>query len=245
MTDPTSLYLDLVKRSVLNQLYGDDIYSGEEWRRIEGRAREDNWLQIKSQTMVGMTRLNNVQWCCERAIIDRIEGDFVECGVWRGGVTILMRAIAKVYSANRLTWAVDSYEGLPVSNGVEYPLDARVDLHQYQMFNVSLEKVQDTFDRYGLLDDCVKFVKGWFKDVLPTMPVRKISVLRADGDLYESTSQVLEYLYPKVERNGFVIIDDYYHMIQAKQATDDYRKKFKIEAPLVKIDWNATMWRKS
>jgi O-methyltransferase len=72
-----------------------------------------------------------------------------------------------------------------------------------------LDEVKANFARYGLLDDQVRFLPGWFRDTLPAAPIRELAILRLDGDLYESTAIALEHLYPKVVCGGYVIVDDY------------------------------------
>ena len=100
------------------------------------------------------------------------------------------------------------------------------------------------FERYGLLDDQVKFLKGWFKDTFPGARIDQLAVLRLDGDLYESTMDTLVPLYPKVTSGGYVIVDDYRIIPACKKAVDDYRAEHGIEAPLLEIDWNSVYWQK-
>jgi hypothetical protein len=102
--------------------------------------------------------------------------------------------------------------------------------------------VRANFDVYGLLDDQVRFLKGWFRDTLPTAPIERIAVLRLDGDLYESTMDTLDSLYPKVSPGGFVIIDDY-QIPACAEAVHDYRAAHGITAPLTRIDQWAVFWR--
>ena len=181
--------------------------------RYDAAAREEgrDWPSI-AYTMVGMKRLNNVQHAIETALSHNIPGDIVECGVWRGGCTIFMRAVLDAHNvSDRIVWAVDSFEGLPKPDTVKYPADQGYDLSQIDYLSIPLEAVRGNFDRFGLLDQQVQFLKGWFKDTLPTAPIGTIAVLRADGDLYESTQDILNNLYDKVSPGGFVIIDDYYY----------------------------------
>ena len=81
--------------------------------------------------------------------------------------------------------------------------------HQFPQLAVPLKRMQDNFRRYGLLDDHVRFLKGWFRDTLPNSPIERLAILRLDGDLYESTIQALDGLYHKLSVGGFVIVDDY------------------------------------
>ena len=98
------------------------------------------------------------------------------------------------------------------------------------------------FDRYGLLDGQVQFLKGWFKDTLSTMPAKELAVLRLDGDLYESTWDALNSLYPRLSDGGFLIIDDYVYD-SCRQAVHDYRRAHDIEATIVDIDGHSVFWR--
>jgi predicted O-methyltransferase YrrM len=75
---------------------------------------------------------------------------------------------------------------------------------------VSREDVERNFAKYGLLDDRVVFLQGWFKDTLPSAPIGKIALLRLDGDMYESTMDALQNLYPKLSPGGYCIIDDFF-----------------------------------
>ena len=106
------------------------------------------------------------------------------------------------------------------------------------MLSVSLEQVSENFKKFGLLDDNVVFVKGWFKDTMPNLDIKKISILRLDGDMYESTIQVLDALYHKLSVGGYCIIDDYYHP-RCASAVHDFRKKHNISSPICKVDNDA------
>ena len=123
------------------------------------------------------------------------------------------------------------------------PQEGDSQLHRYQDLAVSLEQVKANFNRYGLLDDQVKFLKGWFKDTLPG-PVEKLSLLRADGDLYGSTMDVLTSLYGKLSEGGFVILDDYNSVQGCTAATNDFRARNGITTPIVPIMGAGGYWRK-
>ena len=109
---------------------------------------------------------------------------------------------------------------------------------------VSLEEVRNNFARYGLLDGQVRFLKGFFIDTLPQAPVGRLAILRVDCDLYDSVTQSLEYLYDKVSRGGYVIIDDYGALSPARKAVDDYRRSHGIAEELQPIDWSGYFWQK-
>ena len=203
-------------------------------------------LARAAHTMIGMKRLANVRTCVEQVLADGIPGDLIETGVWRGGATIFMRAILKAHGiADRVVWVADSFAGLPPPSTACYPHDEGIRLHQFPQLAVPLERVRENFRRYGLLDDQVRFLKGWFRDTLPTAPIGRLAVARLDGDLYESTIQALDALYPKVSPGGFVIVDDYGNVAACRQAVHDFRAGHGIDDAIQRIDWGGVYWRRS
>src|SRR5262249_48778679 len=139
-----------------------------------------------------------------------VPGDFIETGVWRGGACIFARAVLRAYGdPERKVWVADSFEGLPKPDAAKYPADRGSRLYRQAHLAVSLEEVTANFARYNMLDDRVVFLRGWFRDTLPTAPIEKLAVLRLDGDLYESTMEALSHLYDRVSVGGYVIVDDY------------------------------------
>ncbi|MBF0460211.1 MAG: tetratricopeptide repeat protein, partial [Magnetococcales bacterium] len=197
-----------------------------------------------SHTMVGKKRLENIQYCVETVLRDNIKGDFIETGIWRGGSCIFMRGILMAHGVtDRIVWAADSFEGVPVPT---LPEDAGFDIsrHKLPVLAVSLEEVKELFTRYDLLDDNVKFLKGWFKDTLPIAPIEQLAVLRLDGDLYESTMDALVPLYDKVSPGGFIIVDDYGSCPPCKRAIHDFRAQRGIHEELQPIDVQSVYWRK-
>jgi len=108
---------------------------------------------------------------------------------------------------------------------------------------VPLDVVKANFERYGLLDDQVVFVRGFFSDTLPALQCRSFALIGLDGDLYESTVVALRHLYPKLSPGGFVIIDDFGILPECRQAVLDYRAQHNIEAPIQEIDRSGVWWR--
>ena len=201
---------------------------------------------VRAHTMIGLSRLENLQFCVETTINEGIRGDLIETGVWRGGACIFMRSILKAYGdTTRSVWLADSFAGLPAPNANTYPADAG-DTHYMRsnFLGVSRQIVEDNFRSYGLLDEQVRFLQGWFKDTLPTAPIEHLAVLRLDGDMYESTIQALDALYEKVSCGGFIIIDDYF-LPNCKQAVTDFRLRNRVDDPIKDIDGMGAFWRKS
>lgn len=206
--------------------------------RVEGKI----W-PVQAHTMVGSMRLDNVQFCVENVLRDKVPGDLIETGVWRG-VCIFMRAILTAYGiTDRRVFVTDSFEGLPRPDEVRYPQD-RGDTHYTSRFlAVSQEEVEENFRKYGLLDQQVVFLKGWFKDTLPGAPIERLSVMRLDGDMYQSTMDALVNLYPKLSAGGYCIIDDY-ALSGCRRAVDDFRTIHGIQDAIHCIDWSGIYWRK-
>ncbi len=106
-----------------------------------------------------------------------------------------MRAMLRIHEVtDRVVWAADSFEGMPVP---EHNSDGW-DMSRIEQLKVSLDEGKSNFARFGLLDQQVRFLQGWFKDTLPTAPINKLPILRLDGDLYNSTMDALTNLYDKL-----------------------------------------------
>jgi O-methyltransferase len=200
------------------------------------------WL---AESMVGLRRLENVRDCARVVIGEGVPGDFIETAAWRGGTCIFMRACLDAYGdADRSVWVADSFEGLPPPSP-EYPADEGDLLFTREELAVSVEEVKANFERYGLLDDRVRFIQGFFSESLPTAPVEQLAVLRLDGDMYGSTMDALVNLYPKLSPGGFVIVDDYGDIPACAKAVHDYRDANGLTEDIVEIDWTGAYWRRS
>lgn len=194
--------------------------------------------------MIGTARLRNVRTLVQQVLEDEIPGDLLEAGVWRGGACIYMRGILLAHGdTTRKVWAADSFRGLPMPEPGLYPADTADQHHEYEELQVSAEQVRQNFEAYGLLDDQVELLEGWFKDTLPTAPIEKLSILRLDGDMYSSTMETLEALYNKVSPGGYIIVDDYI-LKPCRQAITDFRGRLEIVDPIEEVDGAAVYWRK-
>lgn len=188
--------------------------------------------------------MRNLRYACETVLLDGVEGDFIETGVWRGGACILMRGILEAYGDHtRRVFVADSFAGLPPPDAENFPADAGDQHHTFTKLQVSRGDVENNFRRFGLLDELVVFLEGWFKDTLPNAPIDRLAVLRLDGDMYESTIQALDALYHKVLYGGFVIVDDYHALPQCAKAVHDFRERYGITSPMLPIDGTGTYWR--
>jgi hypothetical protein len=189
--------------------------------------------------------MRNVRTLIEEILNDGIPGYLIETGVWRGGATIYMRAILEVHAVtDRIVWVADSFRGLPEPDAERFAADANDTHHTHRELAVSADQVRANFQRFGLLDDQVRLLEGWFKDTLFTAPIQRVALMRLDGDMYESTWQALEALYHKVSPGGFIIVDDYILPACAK-AVDDWRLSHGSNEPLHEVDGAAVYWRKA
>jgi O-methyltransferase len=238
-----SLYLNLMKGVLTRSIWIDDPKLKETRRCGLDWPIQPGELTGTAETMVGTERLDNLMELCQEVLRLQVPGDFMECGVWRGGCAIMMKAILKYHgNGYRNVWVADSFQGCPDPNPSQYPKDENDKHSTFKFLAVSQAEVEANFDRYGLLDGGVKFLPGWFKDTLPG-PVKKLAILRLDGDLYESTMQALEALYSKVSPGGYVIIDDYGAVPGCKAAVRDFFLKYKINAHVRHVGYSAVYWR--
>jgi Macrocin-O-methyltransferase (TylF) len=241
-------YLDLLEKVVTNFVYRDapipSAWFPERDFSEDLRGKGADWPSV-AHTMVGLKRIRNVRACLDRVRADGIPGDFIETGVWRGGVCIFARGYLNAYGmTDRRVWVADSFQGIPDTGEHGHPLDRSMALHSAnEVLGVPLDEVKANFERYGLLDGTVEFLEGWFSDTLPTAPIERLAVMRLDGDLYESTMDALENLYGKLSPGGFVIIDDY--LIPAcREAVHEFRDRLGIQDPIERIDDCGVFWRR-
>lgn len=266
------LYLDLIKK-VLTRTGFENEYRSVHLRKGSTRARlltpclellrrrgldlrrhmpvdpaaraEGRDLPSEGETMVGLRRLDHLQRCIADVMTNNVPGDLIETGVWRGGSCIFMRAALAAYGDDtRNVWVADSFVGLPKPAPEAFPHD-RADGHwRVPALAVSRQTVEANFERYGLLDDRVRFLEGWFKDTLPTAPVDEFAIVRLDGDMYQSTIEALAALYPKLSVGGHLIVDDYGAVPACRRAVHDFRVEFGISEKIEQIDWTGVSWKR-
>lgn len=235
------LMIGCLTRDLFPESEGRESASGvDPAMRAEGR----DWPLV-AETMIGRRRMENLAESLATVLDDDVPGDLAEAGVWRGGATILMRAALEAWDDDvRNVWAADSFRGLPAPDAERWPADEGVDLSGIDALAVPRVEVEAAFARYGLLDDRVRFLEGWFCDTLPAAPIEKLALLRLDGDLYQSTWEALENLYPKLSVGGILIVDDYGAFEPCRRAVADYRGVNGIHEPIVEIDWTGVWWRR-
>jgi hypothetical protein len=266
-------YLELLKRSVAGALHGH-AYGLRTWefegprRRAGGRvaaaatalaARATGqeltvvrplaagfaagpWPLV-GETMIGPARLDHLQRCVETVLADNVPGDLIEAGCWRGGAGILLRATLEARGdRDRRVWLADSFAGLP---GTRHPSERGLHLERYAELAVPQEEVERTFERYGLLDERVRFVAGWFEESLPALAEETWALVRIDADLHDSTRDALAALYPQLSPGGFLVVDDHGALAGCRVAVDAFRAEHGVREPLEWIDDSAICWRRT
>jgi O-methyltransferase len=269
MSTAVELYLELMKKSLTNTVYSEPelvpVKPGNALKRLVAAAINAKGISLvrektdsvvrrakgldnnpRAHTMIGIDRLTNIQRCVEQVLDEHVPGDLIEAGVWRGGAAAFMRAILKARGVgDRTVWVADSFAGLPPPEEDRYPADKGDDHHGHSWLAISLDEVKATFRAYGLLDDQVRFLQGWFKDTLPHAPIDRLAVIRLDGDMYGSTMDSLSSLYPKLSVGGYIILDDWDLIPSCRRAIEDYRAANGITEPVLAVDGVAGYWRRA
>lgn len=216
------------------------ILDDNEWKiptRLATNEEIDNHaiLPRDALTMIGTKGLDNIHYCLKTCVEEKIPGGFMETGVWRGGACIFAAGCLKQYNApNQNVYVCDSFQGLPL------PSHENDKGHEYynaaDYLKVSEKTIAESFARFGLLNDNVFFIKGYFEQTMLGLKDKDInlSVLRLDGDMYSSTIVVLENMYDKVSKGGFIIIDDF-ALDTCRKAVYKFRQDRNITSPMVTV----------
>lgn len=254
-----AMYIELLKRALQGRLHPSYAFVDDEAQALAPaatrilresemhvvRAREARDRRVLGiETMLARPTLDNLHRSLESVLVEGVPGDLIETGVWRGGAAILMRGILSVYGVqDRVVYAADSFRGLPPPDEERYPADAGDRHYKRDYLSVSLDEVAANFRAYGLFDDQVRFLKGWFRDSLPTVAGNTWALIRLDGDMYESTMDGLTNLYPGLSVGGYLIVDDYGSVPACARAVDDFRRDHDITEKL-RFEKPFAWWRR-
>ena len=221
------------------------------WHDAKNPRRALLFFKVLPYTMVSYERLVNAYALAQRTEEEKLQGAFMECGVWKGGAAAAMASAA---NPGRQIWLFDSFEGLP-----EPTLYDGARAKEYAGNKISgtldsigkcvgpLEDVQRLFFRIlRLPGDTIHIEQGWFQDTLPAAKkqVGPIALLRMDADWYESTRCILENLFDSVVQGGYVIIDDYYCWEGCKKAVDEFMQSRGLKISFVPIDRDGVYFKK-
>jgi hypothetical protein len=203
---------------------------------------------VKPFTMTSFERMIALARAVDYLIQNNIEGDFVECGVWKGGSAMLMaKSLLEAKTTDRLIYLYDTFEGMsePSEKDVSFFGKKAKSLLQQQSIEVqhsvwcysAIDEVKSNLIKVGYPEDNFIFVQGKVEDTIPKVLPQKIALLRLDTDWYESTKHELTHLYPLLVEGGILIIDDYGHWLGCKKAVDEFIQEKKLKLYLNRIDY--------
>jgi len=207
---------------------------------------------VKPYTMTSDERLVSLSRCIDYIHDNNIQGDIVECGVWRGGSMMLVaRKLLQLKSSYRKLFLFDTFEGMtePGKDDIAWDNITAVQKlnasNKFEGRNVwcysTLDEVKSNLLKTQYPGENVIYVKGKVEKTLPFSAIEKISLLRLDTDWYESTKHELEHLYDKLVYGGVLIIDDYGHWEGAKKAVDEFIQKNGLKLYLNRIDYTGRL----
>lgn len=209
------------------------------------------WERCKPYTMTSLERMAALYDAVRYLEANRIAGDFVECGVWRGGSSMNM-ALTLLASggATRDLYLFDTFAGMsePTANDVDVhgrvaqrKFDAMATGEVNEWCYSSLEEVTANLRSTGYPEHRLRFVRGKVETTIPAQAPERIALLRLDTDWYESTYHELAHLFPRLVPGGVLILDDYGHWQGARRATDQYFREQGMEPLLFRIDYTGRM----
>jgi hypothetical protein len=233
----------LVRRSDLDRI--PDV--SPEFRAIVDR--------VKPATMTTPERIIGLCRALEYVVRNQIHGDFVECGVYKGGSTMAAAlTLLHLGVPDRTLCLFDTFEGMsePTEADIETfsgqradALLASTDKSSPYWAYAPLEQVRRNLTSTGYPPELLRFIKGRVEDTLPSEAPDQISVLRLDTDWYESTKHELDTLFPRLSVGGVLIIDDYGFWSGARKAVDEYFQEHGIRMLLNRLDFTGHIGVKS
>ncbi len=206
------------------------------------------YRECKNYSMTSLERMYALHKSVEFIVNSKINGDFVECGVWRGGsAMVIAHTLIKMKETDRKIYLYDTFAGMSkpskddvsIRNGNSainrWKKEQKKEHNEWTF--ASLSEVKKNMFSTGYPQENIIFIKGNIEDTVPEYLPSKIAVLRLDTDWYESTKHELNYLYPLLSKHGVLIIDDYGHWAGAKKAVDEYIAQNKVSILLNRIDY--------
>lgn len=217
---------------------------------------DDRFLRFYSicseYTMTSKERMFALYESVNYVLDNEIPGDFVECGVWKGGSSIMVGLILKERGiTDRKLYLYDTFDGMsaPDQNDEDHSgvsaqahLDANKKEDQTSVWCYSgIDEVKSNCEKLGIDSSNLKFVQGKVEDTIPQTIPTNICLLRLDTDWYESTKHELDHLYPILSEKGVLIIDDYGHWKGCRKAVDEYFAKHKVKGLMNRIDYTGRL----
>jgi O-methyltransferase len=210
----------------------------------------DIFRAIEPYTMTSVERAISLIRAVQYVVGNHLEGAFVECGVWRGGsMMAVARALMNMGQTGRSLFLYDTFTGMPPPTATDARFDGRAAselaaaAHEdsWMRAYASRDEVTRNLASTGYPMENIHCIQGKVEDTIPQTAPEDICFLRLDTDWYESTRHELVSLYPRLVRNGILIIDDYGHWRGAKEATEEYFSRFTPAPFLHRIDYTGRL----
>src|SRR4051812_29813395 len=201
-----------------------------------------DYRAVEPYTLTGPLRTVSLMRALEYLVRQRIPGDIVECGVWKGGsMMAAARALLRLQETSRQLWLFDTFTGMsaPTAEDVSVCQISAEEDYKGTYLRVGLEEVRSAVLSTGYPQEQIRFVEGKVEDTIPAQIPEQIALLRLDTDWYESTRHELLHLFPRLVRGGVLIIDDYGHWQGARKASDEYFAANNVAILLNRIDFSA------
>jgi len=205
-------------------------------------------IDVKPFTMTSEERIFSLINAVNYIIKNKIEGDIVECGVWKGGgMMAVAKQLIRLNSSSQKLYLYDTFEeGMtkPSKEDLRYDnIDALPFLENWESKNTypSLKEVKNNMYSTGYPKDKIEFIQGDVLNTIPKFIPEKISILRLDTDWFETTKHEMNHLFPKLSLNGILIIDDYGHWKGARKAVDEYLNSNNIKIFLGRVDYTCRL----
>ena len=225
---------------------------------IEASTQDAELIRsLRPFTMTSPERLWSLINAVRHVVDNRIPGDFVECGVWRGGSVMAMaRELSALGVNDRRIWLYDTFAGMTAPTSADIEAGSGVTARE-MLATTPVQDGDNVWCVAGLADveanvrstgypfEQFTFVEGDVAQTLLQNAPEKISLLRLDTDWYESTKVELEVLYPRLSVGGVCILDDYGHWQGARKAVDEYFDKLGFRPYMHPIDYSGRVMIKT
>ena len=208
----------------------------------------DTIQRVQPFTMTTTDRLNGLCEAVRYLVSAGIEGDIVECGVWKGGsMMAVAESLVRFGDTSRQLHLYDTFTGMSEPTGKDVSLvgedavqrfhDEKSDDPNAAWCGSSLDRVKSHMAQTGYPDENMNFVVGKVEDTIPHAAPQEIALLRLDTDWYESTLHEMNHLFPRLVDGGVLILDDYGHWQGAREAVDEYLSQNNVSIMLNRLDY--------
>jgi O-methyltransferase len=205
------------------------------------------YYECKDFTMTSIERMYALYKATQYIVDNKVPGDIVECGVWKGGSSMLCALTMKTMGEmQRKIYLYDTYSGMsqPTQKDVSYignrALDRWIKAEKNGIYDwdvATLEEVQKNMFSTGYTKENLLFIQGKVEDTIPAIVPENIALLHLDTDWYESTYHELNHLFPRLSSGGVIVIDDYGHWKGAQEAVDKFLQENNVKILLNRIDY--------